>query len=88
MSLHITIPTISMSGRTAIDYFAKIDFTINKIFSQTVNDGKRPFPKDEAEFKKILKRKQFGFFRNQRRLRRIRFILLLTKDHVMQTNKL
>jgi hypothetical protein len=38
-----------------IDYFAATDIAINKIFSQTVNGGKRPFPKDDTEFKQILK---------------------------------
>lgn len=40
---------------SSIDYFAETDIKINKIFSQTVNGGKQPFPKNEADFKKILK---------------------------------
>jgi hypothetical protein len=41
--------------RSTIDYFAEIDFAINKIFSQTVNGGKQAFPRDDAEFRRILK---------------------------------
>lgn len=41
--------------KTATDYFAEIDFAVNKIFSQTVNGGRREFPRDDAEFKQILK---------------------------------
>ena len=40
---------------SSIDYFAETDFAINRIFSQTVNGGKREFPKDDVEFKRILK---------------------------------
>jgi len=38
-----------------IDYFAETEKRINKVFSETVNAGKKSFPKDEAEFEQILK---------------------------------
>jgi uncharacterized protein YfaS (alpha-2-macroglobulin family) len=41
--------------KSPIDYFAETDIAINRIFSQTVNGGTRPFPRDDAEFKQILK---------------------------------
>jgi hypothetical protein len=41
--------------KSPIDYFAEIDIAINKILSQTVNGGKRSFPKDDTEFKQMLK---------------------------------
>lgn len=44
-----------------IDYFAEIDIAINKILSQTVNGGRRPFPKDDAEFKQMLKENGLDF---------------------------
>ncbi|MBX7173681.1 MAG: carboxypeptidase regulatory-like domain-containing protein [Pyrinomonadaceae bacterium] len=40
---------------SAIDYFAETEKEINRILSQTVNVGKKPFPKDDIEFKQILK---------------------------------
>lgn len=40
---------------SSIDYFAETDILINKILSQNVNGGRRPFPKNDVEFKKILK---------------------------------
>ena len=46
---------------SSIDYFAETDIKINKIFSQTVNGGRRPFPKDDTEFKKILKENDLDF---------------------------
>ncbi|HRH40055.1 MAG TPA: MG2 domain-containing protein [Pyrinomonadaceae bacterium] len=38
-----------------IDYFLDTEKEINRILSQTVNIGKKPFPKDDIEFKQILK---------------------------------
>lgn len=46
---------------SSIDYFAETDISINKIFSQNVNGGRRLFPKNDAEFKKILKENGLDF---------------------------
>ncbi len=40
---------------SSIDYFIESQQTIDRILGQNVNAGKRPFPKDEAEFTAILK---------------------------------
>ncbi len=37
------------------DYFYKTEQTINETLSTEVNSGKKPFPKDEAEFAAMLK---------------------------------
>lgn len=40
---------------SSIDYFADTEKEINRILSQTVNISKKPFPKDDIEFKQLLK---------------------------------
>lgn len=40
---------------SSIDYFIESQQAIDRILGQNVNAGKRPFPKDEAEFTAILK---------------------------------
>lgn len=40
---------------SSIDYFIESQQTIDRILGQNVNAGRRPFPKDEAEFTAILK---------------------------------
>ncbi|MBS1796180.1 MAG: carboxypeptidase regulatory-like domain-containing protein [Acidobacteria bacterium] len=44
-----------------VDYFAETEAAINRIFSRTVNSGKRPFPGDDAEFKQLLKENGLDF---------------------------
>ena len=45
---------------TSMDYFYKTEQKIIEILGQTVNNGKRPFPKDAEEFQKLLKENDFG----------------------------
>lgn len=46
---------------SSVDYFAQTDILINKILSQNVNGGRRPFPKNDTEFKKMLKENNLDF---------------------------
>ncbi len=47
--------------RNEIDYFGKIEAKINKALGQTVNSGKRQFPKSEEEFIELLKANDIDF---------------------------
>lgn len=47
--------------KSEIDYFAETEKRISKIFSETVNSGKKSFPAGEAEFKQILKENGVDF---------------------------
>lgn len=45
-----------------IDYFVETEKRINEIFSKTVNAGKKDFPKDGEEFKKLLRSNGLNFY--------------------------
>ncbi len=47
--------------QNSIDYFAATETKINKILSETVNAGKRDFPKSENEFAEFLQENDIDF---------------------------
>jgi hypothetical protein len=47
--------------KSEIDYFTATENRINKVFSETVNAGKKSFPASELEFTQVLKEKGVDF---------------------------
>ena len=47
--------------KTAQDYFYPTERKISDIFARTVNAGKKPFPRTDEEFKRILKENDLDF---------------------------